>query len=262
MTFDVKSIMTKRHLAASVLALALVGYSVAPAFATQTVTTNAQEQVTIQVAATATDCTNNPGPYITLSGAIGLSAVSAQFTFQNNVKGTHTYTSTSTTTAVPQGTTITIPKQPVLGGVGGNPYIFIQFVDSNGNPLTAPVFIGRCVQGSMSGFATASIPVTLTANVSALECDNTGSDIDFTGTLTTDTAVNAKVIFTNNADGTHTNTQTMSAQLLPAGVSIEFPKQPSLGGVGGNPYIYLQFLDANGNPISSSDFLGRCVQNF
>ena len=250
MTFHMKSIMTKRHLAASVLALALLGYSVAPAFATQTVTTNAQEQVTIQVAATATDCTNNPGPYITLSGAIGLSAVSAQFT------------STSTTTAVPQGTTITIPKQPVLGGVGGNPYIFIQFVDSNGNPLTAPVFIGRCVQGDMNGFATASIPVTLTANVSALECDNTGSDIDFTGTLTTDTAVNAKVIFTNNADGTHTNTQTMSAQLLPAGVSIEFPKQPSLGGVGGNPYIYLQLLDANGNPIGSSDFLGRCVQNF
>src|SRR5438309_1622428 len=146
MTFHMKSIMTKRHLAASVLALALLGYSVAPAFATQTVTTNAQEQVTIQVAATATDCTNNPGPYITLSGAIGLSAVSAQFTFKNNVKGTHTFTSTSTATAVPQGTTITIPKQPVLGGVGGNSYIYLQFLDANGNPIGSSDFLGRCVQ--------------------------------------------------------------------------------------------------------------------
>ena len=261
MTSDLKPFMTKKHLAASLLAIVIVGYSTVPAFAMQTVTNNAQEQVTIQVRATATDCTNNPGPYITLDGSIGLSPVSAQFTFQNNVKGTHTYSST-TATAIAQGSTITIPKQPVQGGVGGNPYIFIQFLDSNGNALSAPVFIGRCVQGDMSGFASASIPVTLTANISALECSNTASDIDFSGTLTTDTAVNAKIIFTNNAKGTHTNDQFITAKLLPAGASITFPKQPSLGGVGGNPYIYLKFLDANGTPIGSSDFLGRCVQNF
>ena len=263
MTYKIQSTLTnKKHLAAAALAILIVGYTTVPAFAMQTVTNNAQEPVTIQVTATATDCTNNPGPYITLDGSIGLSPVSAQFTFQNNVKGTHTFTSTVTATAIAQGSTITIPKQPVQGGVGGNPYIFIQFLDSNGKALSAPVFIGRCVQGGMNGFASASIPVTLTANISALECSNTGSHIDFSGTLTTDTAVNAKIIFTNNAKGTHTNDQFITAQLLPAGVSIEFPKQPSLGGVGGNPFIYLQFLDANGTPIGSSDFLGRCVQNF
>ncbi len=254
--------INKKHLAASLLAIVVVGYSTVPAFAMQTITTDAQEPVTIQVAATATGCSNNPGPFITLDGTLGLNPVSAQFTFQNNDKGTHTYTSTATATAVAQGSTITIPKQPVQGGVGGNPYIFIQYMDGNGNPLTAPVFIGRCVQGNMNGFATASIPVTLAANISALSCDNTGSDIDFAGTMTTNTAIVANVIFTNNADGTHTNDQVMSAQLLPAGVSIEFPKQPSLGGVGGNPYVYLQWLDANGTPIGSSDLLGRCVQNF
>ena len=261
MTNDITSILNKKYIAASVIAMMMVGTTTLPVFA-QEASTSIMEPVSIQVSASASDCTNNPGPYITLSGAIALSQVGVQFTFQNNVKGTHTFSSTATSTAIAQGTTITIPKQPVQGGVGGNPYIFIQFLDSNGNALSAPVFIGRCVQGDMSGFASASIPVTLTANISALECDNTASDIDFSGTLTTDTAVNAKIIFTNNAKGTHTNDQFITAQLLPAGVSIEFPKQPSLGGVGGNPYIYMQFLDANGTPISSPDFLGRCVQNF
>ncbi|MGI0088468.1 MAG: hypothetical protein ACREBI_11015 [Nitrosotalea sp.] len=261
MTIDITR-PNKKHLAASVLALAMVGYLTVPAFAMQTDDTNYQMPVTAQVTATASDCTNHPGPYITLSGSIGMSPVSAQFTFQNNADGTHTYSSTSTANAVVQGTTIEIPKQPVQGGVGGNPYIFIQFVDSNGNPLTAPVFLGRCVQGFTTGTAAFSIPTTLTADVSALECDNTASDIDFSGTLVLDSAVKAQIIFTNNADGTHTNKQVINTTLLPSGVSIEFPKQPSLGGVGGNPWIYLQFQDGNGTPIGSSDLLGRCVQNF
>jgi hypothetical protein len=262
MTCNITSLITKKHLAASVLAVALLGYSLAPAFATQTVTTNVNEQVAVNLALQATDCSNNPGPFITLGGTIGFGAVSAQFLFENNVKGTHSFTSTVTATAVPSGFNIQIPKQPVLGGVGGNPYIFVQFVDSNGNPITSPVFIGRCVQGDMSGFASLSIPSTITSNIAALECDNTASDVDFSGNLVTNQAVTAQIIFTNNADGTHTNNQVVSATLLPAGFDIEIPKQPVQGGVGGNPYIYLQFQDANGNPLASSTFLGRCVQNF
>lgn len=252
----------RRHLAASLLAIVVVGYSAVPAFAMQTTSTSYQMPVNAAISADVKGCSNNLGPYITLTGNIGLNPVSARFTFQNNADGTHQYSSTDTATAVAQGTTIQIPKQPVQGGVGGNPYIFVQFEDGNGNPLTAPVFLGRCVQGNMDGFSSFAIPVTLTADLSALKCSNTASDIDFSGTLTTDTAVKARVIFTNNADGTHTNDQTISTTLLPSGVSIEFPKQPSLGGVGGNPYIYLQWLDANGTPVSENTLLGRCVQNF
>ncbi|SRR5579875_2462826 len=261
MTFDATR-LAKKHLAACMLAFVMVGYSTIPAFATQTETTSYMMPVTAQIGLSASGCSNSPGPYVTLDGALDLSPISAQFTFQNNADGTHSYTSTATASAVPQGATITIPKQPVNGGVGGNPYIFVQLIDGSGNPLTAPVFLGRCVQGNMDGFATFSMPTTLTAEVSAMKCDNTASDIDFGGTMTTDTSVTAKVIFTNNADGTHTNSQVVSAQILPSGVSIEFPKQPSLGGVGGNPWIYLQFQDGNGTPIGSSALLGRCVQNF
>jgi hypothetical protein len=48
--------------------------------------------------------------------------------------------------------------------------------------------------------------------------------------------------------------------LAASGTSLRFPKQPVLGGVGGNPLIYAQFLQADGTPIGSEALLGRCVQ--
>lgn len=259
MTLDVTS-LNKKHLAASILAVFVLGYTLVPAFADQQVSTTGMIPVNVQASVSASGCTNNPGPYITLNGVVSLTQVGAKFTFQNNDQGTHTYTSTATTTVVNQGTSIQIPKQPVLGGVGGNPYIWIQFVDNNGNPMSSPVFLGRCVQGLSDISQTVSVPATLTADVSALDCSNTGSTIGLTGNLAMN-GLNAKIIFTNNADGTHTNDQFVKATVIPTGISIEFPKQPSLGGVGGNPFISLQFQDANGATIGNSISLGRCVQN-
>src|SRR5712691_9647453 len=71
-------------------------------------------------------CTNNPGPFITLSGELTLGRITARLIFQNNVKGTHTHTEDVTTDVViiPAGEKITFAKQPPQGGVGGNPLIF------------------------------------------------------------------------------------------------------------------------------------------
>jgi len=54
----------------------------------------------------------------------------------------------------------------------------------------------------------------------------------------------------------------VSVVLIPAGQSITFAKQPSLGGTGGNPWIYLQFLDGKGGALTDPVLLGRCVQDF
>src|SRR2546430_1503351 len=123
----------KKHLGASLLGIIMVGSMVVPAFAQQA-STSFSEPVSIQASVAASDCDNAPGTQITLSGSVALAQVGVQLTFQNNVKGTHTYTDTSTVsvTVIPSGQSIQIPKQPVLGGVGGNPYIYLQFVDANG----------------------------------------------------------------------------------------------------------------------------------
>ena len=253
-------ILNKKYIAASVIAMIMAGITALPVFA-QEASTSIMEPVSMHISATASDCTNNPGPYITLSGTMALGQVGAQFTFQNNADGTHTYkTSTTSSIVIPQADQIQIPKQPVQGGVGGNPYIYLQFVDSNGNPLTAPIFLGRCVQGLSDANANFAITSTLMADVSALDCSNKASTISLSGSLAL-SGINARLIFSNSPDGPHVYDASMTATVVPSGMSIVFPKQPSLGGVGGNPWISLQFQGVDSTPIGDPISLGRCVQN-
>ena len=66
--------------------------------------------------------------------------------FRNNVKGTHTAEATSSVTLLPDGPGIEIPKSPHQGGSGGNPLIYIQFLQSSGDPIGTPFFLRHCNQ--------------------------------------------------------------------------------------------------------------------
>jgi hypothetical protein len=255
--------LKKTALAALVIAvLGITGV----AHATTTTSASFQTPVSVQTSMTASGCDNSPGPQITLEGAMTIGGIGVQLLFENNLAGTHTFTveSTASATVIPAGQSVTIPKQPVLGGTGGNPFISIQFVDNQNNPLSNVIFLGRCVQGLFTTATDLSIPATATAQVSADSCDNHGSTISLSGQLAL-TGINANIIFTNNDNpfgGPHQNTQSTSVNvvLIPAGQTIQFAKQPPLGGVGGNPWIFLTFLDGQGQPVSNEILLGRCVQ--
>ena len=238
------------------------------AIGVQSVSANVPMPVSVHIDAESSSCENSPGPTVTLSGILAVAGLGVQTIFQNNVKGTHMHTEETMATAVliPAGESLSIPKQPVLGGTGGNPFIWVQFTDANGNAMSDEIFIGRCVQGIFATDASFVIRALATADVTGGTCDNTGSTISLSGELSL-SGVNAQIIFRNNDNpvgGPHENDQPVkvSVVLIPAGESIEFAKQPPLGGVGGNPWIYLEFLSANGEPVSDNFLLGRCVQDF
>ncbi len=130
------------------LVLAVLGVA-GVAHATTTVSATFQTPVHVQTSMTTSGCDNSPGPKVTLQGAMSLGGVGVQLLFENNLAGTHTFTvdSSSSAVVIPAGQSVTIPKQPVLGGTGGNPFISIQFVDNHNNPLSNEIFLGRCVQG-------------------------------------------------------------------------------------------------------------------
>lgn len=94
------------------------------------------------------DCNNQPGPYISFEGGLTLSGPKARLIFRNDVEGTHTkiVQSTADVTILPEGTPVVVPKQPVSGGSGGNPFIWIQLLQGNGDLIGDPFFLGRCVQ--------------------------------------------------------------------------------------------------------------------
>lgn len=281
-TAEVSSTNKPAMLAVSLLALGLIlatigVVAVAPTrYAAASTTTISAGAVSVNLpmplqadlAASASGCTNAPGPTITLSGVMALGGLDVQLTFQNNVDGTHQYTSNDPVTAnvIPSGDPISIPKQPVDGGVGGNPWIWFMFTDPSGNAMTSPVFLGRCVQGLKGVDAPLVLPATATADIMGGTCSNKGSTISLSGQLSL-SGLDGMLMFANSDNpvgGPHQANvmSAMSVTLIPAGDSITFAKQPSLGGVGGNPWIYLDFTDPAGMFPDPPMLLGRCVQNF
>lgn len=238
----------------------------AHAHAGRRVSTTHAMPVRVQATVETSGCENSPGPTVTLSGALILDGVSADLIFRNNLKGTHEATEQEDVQVVllPDGEKISIPKQPVQGGTGGNPFIWIQLLDSQGRPLTGEIFLGRCVQGISTMAADFFLAATSSADVTVGDCSNNGPSIELSGEVAL-TGIDARLIFRNNDNpvgGPHSADEETAVDIviLPEGESIRLPKQPVLGGVGGNPWIFLQFLDGSEEPISDEFLLGRCVQ--
>jgi hypothetical protein len=257
---------TKRlKLAATMLVMTLCMTSI-PAYALQ-YSDSIEMPAVVNLQTTATGCTNSPGPIVTLEGIVALGDVQAEIIFRNNLKGTHTYIEeTRASVNLNTADIITVPKQPSQGGTGGNPFIWIQFTDGSGNPITGEIFLGRCVQGLDDVHAPIMLPASVTAELSA-ECSNTTDVITLEGGQITLKGLTAKVIFRNNDNpvgGPHEYTTVSHADtvLIPMGEQIVFQKQPVLGGVGGNPHISIRFVDKDGSPVSEERYLGRCVQDF
>jgi hypothetical protein len=219
----------------------------------------------LSATATAGECDNSGGPWVTLEGALSLGGMDTRFIFRNNTQGTHeAVVETSTEVQIlAAGESITIPKQPSRGGVGGNPLIWLQLVDGSGNALTSEIFLGRCNQGLSAAEADFIEGALASLNVQGDDCTNhPGPYITMDGSLTLG-GVKARLIF-RNADnrvgGPHVKvvTTTTDVELITEGGGFTIPKQPVNGGAGGNPRVYLQFLGSGGDALSDEIYLGRC----
>ena len=217
------------------------------------------QRANLAMTTTTSGCDNSPGPYITVNGSLTLSGVNARIILTNNRKFTHVTSAdvTADVEIIPLGKEIKIAKQPVLGGVGGNPWFYLQFTDGK-KAYGKPQLLGRCKQGLDPVSAGFDIPTKALTTVSG-SCSNRGPDITLSGELRLG-GLSAKLILTNNAKFTHVSKHDVVVDLvlLPAGESIVFAKQPPLGGAGGNPFIYVQFLDTWGNELSAPTYVGRC----
>lgn len=228
-----------------------------------TITRTFPQGAHLSLAPTASGCENNPGPYITLDGALTLSGVNARIILTNNRRFTHVTSAdvTADIELIPLGQQIQIHKQPVLGGVGGNPYIYLQFSDCR-RTFGKPKLLGRCVQGLNPVDLDFDIPTGALASVTSDGCTNSGGpDITLSGELRLG-GLCGHLILTNNAKFTHATSAdvVIDIVLIPEGQSIVFAKQPPLDGAGGNPFIYVQFLDGSGSELGDPIFVGRCNQ--
>src|SRR5438093_13147690 len=70
--------------------------------------------VSVDAELTATNCSNNPGPNITLDGVAALGGFGGELSFSNNLKGTHdtTFDKQVDLALQPAGQTMTSTKRP------------------------------------------------------------------------------------------------------------------------------------------------------
>jgi len=231
----------------------------APITIQQTVSFPARVQGTVTTAS----CSVGTGPTITLSGELALGGLGANLIFRNNQKGTHEHVEELATSTVllPADATIDIVPQTMPGQIV-DPFISIQIIDDAGNPVTAEIVLGPCQTGTFPVDASIVIETTVELAVSVDGCANHPGP-----TITVDGAVQfaglrARIIVRDGAGGPIVGEASTDAALvvLSAGESLTIPKQPVRGGVGGNPWIYLQLLDGTGDLLTEEILVGRCVQ--
>src|SRR5215831_2821013 len=192
------------------------------------------QQASAKVNLTTSGCTNNPGPYITINGEIELGGVKARIILTNNAKFTHVASTdvVADVDLIPDGDVIQIAKQPSRGGVGGNPWIYLQFNDCKGHNYSSPILLGRCVQGLNPAALEFALPTLVRAGLVSGECSNSpGPYVTLDGDLRLG-GLGGKIILTNNAKFTHATSAdvVIDVDLLPDGQDITFHKQPPLGG--------------------------------
>lgn len=222
---------------------------------------------------------DNTGPHITFSNILNIGNHWAQFTFQNP-PGVHSGTAyAQVVLGLSQAGNNGNPwiyKQPPLGGVGGNPFIYFED-DADG----IMHYLGRCVQDFGNGYDNPNARWTANGStsgfadlvVSTVGCSNKGgSTLNFDGT-NGENGVNGNLLLTNSylGDGMpmpqHQNSSilaTLGLQFAPPW-SSGIPKQPPLGGAGGNPDIYVNtgVYSPWVPDVPGSDpglFLGKCNQ--
>ncbi|MCI0748717.1 MAG: hypothetical protein L0Y58_25190, partial [Verrucomicrobia subdivision 3 bacterium] len=189
--------------------------SASPARADKQVSVAYTMPMHINAVVDADGCENSPGPQVTLGGEIILGGLDARIILSNNQKGTHTTTVVAQydLTLLPDGGKIVIPKQPVLGGTGGNPHIYLQFHDGKGGDLSQEFYLGRCVQGLRISSDVINEAIAR-ANVHTEGCSNhPGPYITLGGDLFL-SGLHAKFIFRNNVKGTHTAEETRDITII------------------------------------------------
>jgi hypothetical protein len=236
-----------------------------PSLAEKAISSDLLVPAAVHMQVESSSCSNKGGPFITIGGEFLTASLNGRLTAAN-AGGVHSDSVDALLAArlVPDtGTPLVIPKQPPEkfdgGGAGGNPFIWFQAMDAGGKAMHEPILLGRCVQGLHDVHVLFGLLSHADATVDGSCSNNPGPWITIDGALVLG-GVDGRIIFSNNEKMTHRRDEIGSLEfvIVPKETPVVFPKQPSIGGVTGNPLLSFEFTDADGEPVSDAIKLGRC----
>jgi hypothetical protein len=107
---------------------------------------------------------------------------------------------------------------------------------------------------------TFDLPAALSLNIQTAACSGTpGPQVMLQGDVTF-TGLNASVNFRGAGPQNSQPPISVGQVVVPANQAVSTPSQSITAGLGANPYIWVQIVDAKGRPLTSEIFLGRCEQ--
>ena len=215
--------------------------------------------VRAQLNFSASECSNTSS-VIHIDGSLTYDdGLQVKVKFSNNVKGTRTVTDVGDATLAinPDSGELTIPKQPAFGGVGGNPHISFDFADDS----EGPIYLGRCVQGFSKKIDTwLGLAAQAIGSVRATECSNKGTSV-LLGGMNNIFSAEGTLQMDNNKNKVVHQDQAESTFSVGLGGGLGYKKGGGTNQAGGNPHIYLQFLQDDGiTALTDYKYLGRCKQ--
>lgn len=211
----------------------------------------------------AASCDNSPGDVIRLHGQLSFDDIAVELVAED-AWGAEVQSAIVSAEAVVQLDEMSVAKQPSLGGVGGNPWIYVQLFDGAGLALSDELLLGRCVQGLEEAPLTLTLPVGVDVQVDAGVC---ALDADGHATVHGSLSLGglrAKVRLANDLAGTHVAELSSEATLevLPEGASVTLSDGPTLGRsdeAAASYEISLRLVDEDGESLSNQVSLGTCA---
>lgn len=204
---------------------------------------------------------DNTGSSIEINGTLEYGGLGVRMRFSNNMKGTRTVTAPDQELNIevtPAGGSVSVPKQPSRGGVGGNPWISFTIATDGGDDLTEAIVLGRCVQGSRSNIDRwVDIPADMVMVLQALECSNKGSSLTI-GTDVDGAGLDATILFDNNINKVVHRADAAGRVDVSLGEPLRIRKGGRVNAAGGNPHVYGRFVDDGGDVLTDEAYLGRC----
>jgi hypothetical protein len=194
---------------------------------------------------------DNTGPHLTFSSVLTLGDHGAQVSLTQNVNHQWVTTGALSLSLFDLDPTHTgdpyIAKQPPLGGVGGN--AFMYFRDTAG----VDHYLGRCVQDFGPGHDNGKGPFTNKGDADgysdivtkAIECSNRGTSLDLETTSGTDD-FDGMLVLTNNFLALNGRTPHINDTDIAAKITLTLAKgplvrkSPHFDGAGGNPKVTVQ----------------------
>lgn len=206
-----------------------------------------------------TNCMAAPGPQVNVTSELVVAGLESQVIF-SQPGGAQGERFVVEQEVVPENAPIPFPQQTVVGGLGNDPFLWLQLTDAQGRPLTSEIFLGRCSQGSFTPSAVLTVPLETSMELSSSACNVAPGPIVAVENGSADlSAINGKLVFRTTSDPRgHRDEAVLDLVLLPAGQTYTIPQQDIQGQISANPQISVQFLEGGGEPVGNEIRFGRC----